>query len=166
MKQYQQTVWFTRSTNMAIQSASHNISVLINTISRIQTNKIILDKTNNIFNYNTTKREDSFILDFVHGSSFLFGNCRKTVLDEDSDCYFCAISTDSPEHQLLHCSELAEYTQQQLLKHLSSQSHYIEEIIAPMKQEIQKAFIDRVRFLIVQHDINHEQAIQQLQANM
>ena len=152
MEKYQQTVWLNKVVKLIDYETSTTNEVLIRSVNRVVDNNIQLNKTINIFNYNTTKKEDSYILDYIHGNSFLFGQCRKRIFNEDTNCYFCNSSPDSPEHQILYCKKLIEQTHNNLVTVLSTPSFFREEIIAPTRKDVQPLFIERIRFLIQQHE--------------
>ena len=119
---------------------------------------IILDHKNSIFRFNTPKHTDSRILDYIHGSSPLFGPIRAKIDPHSVDgteCSFCRWTEDSPYHQLLECPEVQDTTHSQLRTWLPEGDDLplIEEILTPQKDKlgIQEAFISRVEFLIGQH---------------
>ena len=75
-----------------------------------------LDKNNFLFNHRTTKKEDSHIMDFIHGNSPLFGNCRKRMgITNEDKCDFCQQFWDSPSHQLFWCKELQDQSHTNLI---------------------------------------------------
>ena len=117
---------------------------------------ILLDQSNSIFNYSTTKKEDSYICDFLHGNSLIFGNCRRKVLDESDDCYLCTEQSDSSEHQLFHCSRIIDEHngQEDLANGLLNVRNYLNLVIAPNRPNIQqqKLFIDKVKLILKYHD--------------
>ena len=152
MEQYQQKIWLDKVSKLTAHETSATNETLNRCVNRILDKNIKLNKLNNIFNFNTTKREDSYILDFIHGNSYLFGQCRKRIPQNNTSCWFCFSSADSAEHQILHCKKLIEQTHKNLLNILITPSHYREEILAPTRDDIQPIFIERVRFLIQQHD--------------
>ena len=52
---------------------------------------VTLDKANNVFKLCTTKKEDSYIMDFLHENSVIFGQVRAAVLNDPNEnyCPFC-----------------------------------------------------------------------------
>ena len=58
-----------------------------NLICNMDSRSVALDKSSFLFNNKTSKKEDSYIMDFIHGNSPLFGNCRRMGVDEGK-CYF------------------------------------------------------------------------------
>jgi len=98
-------------------------------------------------------------MDFIHGNSLIFGNARASVSngEECSTCDFCNTETDSAIHQISHCTELMDETHGELTSHLNNQlghatSNLIKELIFPMNNQIQLAFIKRIDFLKGQHE--------------
>ena len=123
---------------------------------RMEERNIVLDKDNFLFRFNTTKKQDSHILDYIHGNSLIFGNCRKKLLDEEFSCYFCGTTSDSPDHQLIHCQNLGDETQINLSNTARSPEHAIVESIIPTNQKSQSHFIDRCIFLMEKHEFIEE----------
>ena len=107
-------------------------------------------------NNKTTKREDSYLLDFIHGNSYLFGNCRKRMNFEDHRCYFCQEEDNGPIHQLFFCKEVQDTTHTQLTEVIKNPYDYIQEVLISDNKEVQQAFINSVKLLIGQHDILDE----------
>ena len=96
MTEYQHVIWMKQIRNRTISSkaSSDHDEVLLEVANNILVTKSILSKENSLFNFNTTKEEDSFLLDFIHGNSLIFGNRRKTMLGDDmlALCFFCITS--------------------------------------------------------------------------
>ena len=116
-----------------------------------------LDKNNFLFNHSTTKKEDSHIMDFIHGNSPLFGNCRKRMgITNEDKCDFCQQAWDSPSHQLFWCNELQDQSYANLMEVITNPQSYISEVLFPKEKNVQKRFIERIRFLIDQHELVHE----------
>ena len=116
-----------------------------------------MDKNNFLFNHKTTKKEDSHIMDFIHGNSPLFGNCRKrmSITNEDK-CDFCQQFWDSPLHQLFWCKELQDQSHTNLMEVITNPESYVTEVLLPKDKNVQQRFIERIRFLIDQHDFVYE----------
>ena len=134
-------------------TTNDNVSRMISQMNELNTQ---LDKTNFLFDHNTSKREDSHILDYIHGNSLLFGRCRKAVIRESDTCYFCQRQEDGPLHQLFFCEEVQDSTHNQLMEVVENPDNYIEEVLLPHNRDIQMLFINRVKFLIGQHDFLEE----------
>ena len=155
IQEYQQKIWLDRINNR-IQIRIHtsaNDERLLNIINEIRRTHTILDKDNLIFNHNTTKGEDSVILDYIHGNSFLFGNIRGSRDQQEAPCYFCQEQYDSPQHQLLHCEELKDHTFSTItteIENSNSTACIIEQVV--VTGHLQKPFIERVQFLKGQHE--------------
>ena len=116
-----------------------------------------LDKNNFLFNHRTTKKEDSHIMDFIHGNSPLFGNCRKRMgITTEDKCDFCQQSWDSPSHQLFWCKELQDQSHTNLMEVITNPETYVTEVLFPKKKSVQQRFIERIRFLIDQHELVYE----------
>ena len=128
--------------------------VLTNILSNEETENLQLSKNNFVFNYGTKKELDSYIQDYIHGNSLIFGNIRSSTSNrkESKLCYFCNKEIDSPVHQLLLCTEVAEVTQCNLLRNISSQNEFLKEILFSSSDELHKTFIERVQFLKGQHE--------------
>ena len=152
--QYRQKIWMDYSRNQCEISESNTNDRVIQIIDHIKQEGTILDQSNSLFNHNTTKKEDSFVLDFVHGNSLIFGKCRKAVLQEEDVCYFCNRCGDSAEHQLFFCSVLQDDAHKYLTRAIKSSSMYLTNIIVPnTKQKLnQILFIKRVKNLIALHE--------------
>jgi len=110
-----------------------------------------------LFRFQTPKGLDSYLMDYIHGNCYIFGNVRASVSrrTEPASCYFCNESIDSPLHQLLECTEVAEVTQRNLINDegVTQTQHLLKELIFPTTKTTQRAFIERVNFLKDQHDI-------------
>lgn len=116
-----------------------------------------LDKSTFLFKHGTSKREDSHVLDYIHGNSLLFGNCRMRMnMEDDSACYFCQEQDDGPIHQLFYCKEVQDSTHADLINAIQNPQDYIQEILLPGNRNTQRAFINRVKFLMGQHDFREE----------
>ena len=98
-------------------------------------------------------------MDYMHGSSFIFGNIRSTIdkEEEKNNCYFCNGNNDNPEHQLLDCTEVADITHQNFRNRIENMQQYVEEILVPKNKNIQESFIDRIKFLKGQHEFLEEE---------
>ena len=73
---YQQKIWMDRIQNriQIRHHSSENDEKVLNVIKKVEATKVQLNKDNSLFNKNTTKKEDSVIMDYIHGSSLIFGN--------------------------------------------------------------------------------------------
>ena len=98
-------------------------------------------------------------MDNMHGSSLIFGNIRSTIdKDKEEDfCYFCNNTNDSPGHQLLACTEVADLTHDKLQQQIDGTQQYVEEIVLPKDKTLQSIFIDRIIFLKGQHEFLEEE---------
>ena len=115
---------------------------------------VLLGKKNFVFRHGTNKELDSRMLDFIHGSSPIFGNTRKIMgISQNNRCYFCEHPRDNAEHQLIHCEEVQDDTHYNFQAAMNgSETHsYLEEILIPKNDSIQRNFIERVEFLWGQH---------------
>ena len=116
-----------------------------------------LNGDNFLFNHNTTKGLDSYMMDYIHGNSFIFGNVRASISkgEKPSTCYFCNTETDSATHQIEQCTEVEENTHRELLTQLNSpgaSGNIIKDLIFPLNDRVQLAFIERIDFLKGQHE--------------
>ena len=74
---------------------------------------------------------------------------------------WCNSMEDSPEHQLVECKEIQDDTHKQLVDSCMTSGHIGEilcNILAPYDSanQLQKSFIERVAFLMEQHDFVEE----------
>ena len=119
----------------------------------MQSQNLIVDKNNFLFNHGTTKAEDSYILDYIHGNSLIFGNTRATHLDEENKCYFCQEKYDSRQHQLLDCKEVEDNSHRTFESCIRDKKNYLLDVLSSDRKEgKQTAFIERVKFLKGQHE--------------
>ena len=133
---------------------------LIIYIREARVKNITLKSRNLLFRHGTTKYIDSRLLDFIHGSSPLFGTMRAKLDNNQAHraCFFCNIDSDSPEHQLLECQEVMDNTHQRLqMNGLDiALPSLIAKLFVPSSTDtainIQRAFIDRVAFLADQQE--------------
>jgi hypothetical protein len=151
---YQQKIWADRIINRAQirNHTSSNDQKVMEIARKMRSEDLVLNKNNFIFNHSTTKAEDSYIMDYIHGSSAIFGNTRASI-DKDASldvCYFCNNRGDSPEHQLIRCIEVEEHTHRSLRNSLQNGNNYVEEIVD--NAELQRTFIKRILFLKGQHE--------------
>ena len=162
MNSYQQKIWMDRIKNRSQlkKHSFHNDEVVFQIASDAETNKLALNKNNFLFNHSTTKKQDSMIMDYVHGSSLIFGNIRQTVCRaKDSKCYFCHEDYDTPEHQLLNCPEVKDETYSQLCELMNTSQGYLSQILLPTNRHVQLGFIKRIIFLLGQHEFVEEMSI-------
>ena len=152
IQNYQQKIWLDRIKNR-IQLKSHtsdNDVKVINIINCLQSNKVTLDKENFLFSFNTTKAEDSIIMDFIHTNSSIFGNTRQRLnLTTSATCEFCNIMPDSPEHQLFNCSHTKSSTRDDLDDYFPKelQQDYVPTVLTSKDKKLQETFIKQVIFL-------------------
>ena len=153
---YQKHIWERLITNQLSIAGSNptndNTSKLISGID----DAIGFDRKDFLFNHGTSKREDSFILDYIHGNSLLFGNCRKRMQLGEDRCYFCQKEEDGPFHQLFMCEDVQDSTHSKLISVIQNPLNYVQEVLIPNNQEVQFQFIERIRFLMGQHDLVEE----------
>ena len=122
--------------------------------SYLKSSGTLLGKNNFVFRHGTNKELDSRIMDYIHGSSPLFGNTRTIMgISQDNKCYFCNNPGDSAEHQLMNCKEVQDDTYHNFQTAMNgSETHsYIEELLIPKNDSIQRNFVERVEFLWGQH---------------
>lgn len=154
---YQRHRWMEMLTNqMEVAGSSASNEEVSKIISCLDHPGTRFDKTTFLFNHRTSKREDSHILDFIHGNSLLFGKSRKSVLLEEDICYFCQQPGDGPIHQLFNCEEVKDESYYRLMEAIQNPKEYVNELLLPMNKDVQPLFIDRVKFLLGQHDFIEE----------
>ena len=113
----------------------------------------MMDKTTFLFNYGTTKAEDSYILDYIHGNSLIFGNKRERHLNEDNKCYFCQTHYDNRHHQLFECEEVQDETHKAFKEKLGCERNDLVEVLGSKRSEGKHiTFVERVKFLKGQHE--------------
>ena len=158
MAKYQQYIWLTDSLNHCLrhEESCSNDNVK-NIISHINSQEILLNHANSIFTHKTTKKEDGFLLDYMHGNSLIFGKCRKNLPQYQvaSHCYFCGNYEDSAEHQLFHCKEVQDNTISEFTSKFPVPNLFLNEIIVSTDHRDsshQKIFINRVRKLLDKHN--------------
>ena len=95
------------------------------------------------------------MLDFIHGNSLIFGECRRKVGMDDETCYFCNGGGDSAEHQLFFCNSNFEEYQENIETGILQPGNYLENILAPTKYKfhVQKCFINKIKSLLKLHEI-------------
>ena len=153
MKIYEQDIWLNQTYNyLKTSPASENNDTAIAVIESMKEKGVQFSKDNNIFNNSTSKKVDSFIMDYIHGNSLIFGNCRAKVLSESNNCDFCNREGDHKLHQMLQCEEVADLTHSKLITALGSNKKFVDDILTSKNNNIQKMFIDRVTFLAGQHE--------------
>ena len=129
-------------------------SKILGITTKLKDSGTLLGKDNFVFRHNTSKELDSRIMDYIHGSSPLFGNTRKVMgLSTEDGCNFCTHSGDSPEHQLLKCKEVQDGTYEEFVALMegSYPDSYLEEVLIPKNCNTQRNFVNRVDFLWGQH---------------
>ena len=141
--------------------SSDKDELLMKIISRLQSNETLSRKTIKdhwIFNNNTTRRSDSYLLDFLHGNSLIFGNVRKRVNDQETDtCQFCKKQQDSAVHQLFYCGYLEDETREELMDKIQNLESYQEDILFPEDKQILYAFIRRIAYIEEKHESFQEE---------
>ena len=160
---YQQKIWTDRIQNR-IQIRPKSLEMdetLMNIIRRMHKKEILLNKHNYLFNYSTTKMEDSFIMDYIHGNSLLFGTVRRKLDErEDGKCYFCnTLAVDDPAHQMLECEEVKDVTYNDLKHHIIDINTLVQDVIVPNSKIVQSSYINRVKFLKGQHESLDEEEL-------
>ena len=86
-----------------------------------------------------------------------FGNVRASVQRTavPTVCYFCNTEVDSAQHQLEYCTEVKDHTHEELLIQLNTPSasgNLLKDLIFPLDDRIQLAFINRIASLKDQHN--------------
>ena len=154
IQEYQQFLWLENSAKQCVNSQSHTDNKVMDIINYVKEEGTLLNQKSSIIHHSKTKKEDSFVLDYIHGNSVIFGKCRMNAFQEQECCYFCYENCDSAEHQLLHCDELKDSNYAQFLSHFPPASKYWIKLIAPKSNDSdeQKIFIDKVKYLIQKHD--------------
>ena len=159
---YRQKIWLENIQNKMLYKkiSNHKTSKLFNLVSKMNNNNILLNKENFLFRHYTTKAEDSQIMDFIHGSSFFFGNIRYVMGEsEDKTCYFCNVFIDSPEHQLFECPVVQDSSDMFPLESISEKSNedYLSIFLTPTSKTdgytMQLSFIKRIKFLSKNHKL-------------
>ena len=157
IQKYQEHRWKRlRTSQISVLESTNTYDNVENLICNMDSRSVALDKSSFLFNNKTTKKEDSYIMDFIHGNSPLFGNCRRRMGVDEGKCYFCQSMEDSPLHQLFVCKEVQDSTFDDLLEVITDPSSYVTEVLLPKNQIIQQRFIERIRFLIDQHEFIYE----------
>ena len=154
IKQYEMFLWAERNKNRAFlrKHSSDADETVMELMKKMQQTNVLLNKNNFLFNHNTSKEEDSFILDYIHGNSLIFGHNRHKHLGEENVCSFCNETQDGRVHQLSECKEVQDETYQAYTRSIEDHQNYIIEILSSDEKEKQTAFIDRVKFLKGQHE--------------
>ena len=155
--QHQQNIWIDHIRNKLMQKTTTRTNLKVTQIiDKLSRTSIILHNNNSLFNHGTSKKEDSIIMDYLHGNSLLFGRNRYTITGDESEkhCVFCDCPIDTPKHQLLECNKLADSTQYAFASSMinSRYSDYIQEVLVPTDKKIQNIFIERIRFMVPKQD--------------
>ena len=114
-----------------------------------------------VFNKTSTRKDDSTLMDFLHGHATRFSNFAAQVKHGSSDrnpyyCKYCDKSPDSPEHQLLYCSAF-ECQERSILKEaLTDYSRFNLEVILSDNSDIFDKFRNVVAFISDKSDDNNE----------
>ena len=154
IKEYEMFSWAERNRNRAIlrKSTSDADETVMELMTKMRQKNALLNKNNFLFNHNTSKDEDSFILDYIHGNSLIFGNNRNRHLGEENVCSFCNETQDGRVHQLSECKKVQDETHQAYIISIKDHQNYIVEILSSDEKDKQTAFINRVKFLKGQHE--------------
>ena len=169
MAKYQQTAWFqyidNRLQHKTTTGTLGSEGLLREIMTEARNKNITLKPKNMLFTHGTTKYVDSRLLDFIHGSSPLFGSMR-VKLDNSNQgcrsCFFCNVDADSPGHQIFECLEVRDETYHRLRKcgQNMESTNLMAKCIVPSSadttMDIQRAFIDRVAFLADQQESMHD----------
>ena len=85
IKQYEMFFWAEKNKNRAFlrKHSSDADETVMELMKKMQQTNVLLNKNNFLFNHNTSKEEDSFILDYFHGNSFIFPHNRHGHLGEE-----------------------------------------------------------------------------------
>ena len=159
MERYQTFIWINRVKSQC-QVRNRPSQMDFSLLEMIQADDITnyqFNGRNFLFSHNTTKGLDSFIMDYIHGNSLIFGNVRASVQGTavPTVCYFCNTEVDSAQHQLEYCTEVKDHTHEELLIQLNTPSasgNLLKDLIFPLDDRIQLAFINRIAFLKDQHN--------------
>ena len=159
MERYQTFIWINRVKSQC-QVRNRPSQMDFSLLEMIQADDITnyqFNGRNFLFSHNTTKGLDSFIMDYIHGNSLIFGNVRASVQRTavPTVCYFCNTEVDSAQHQLEYCTEVKDHTHEELLIQLNTPSasgNLLKDLIFPLDDRIQLAFINRIAFLKDQHN--------------
>ena len=75
---------------------------------------------------------------------------------DEGKCYFCQSMEDNPLHQLFLCKEVQDSIFYDHLEVITDPSSNVTEVLLPRNQIIQQRFIEKIRFLIDQHEFIYE----------
>ena len=107
----------------------------------------------NLFNNGTTRKNDSYLCDYMHGNSLIFGKKPKKGIKSKAMCKFCTNTTDSAAHQLFYCEELKDESRDLLINELNNIDNYQAEVLIPFNDNtVQNTFIKRVIYLQSRHE--------------
>ena len=144
---YQEHRWKSLATSrLNVLGSSNTNDKMESLLLNMDSHSKNLDKNNFLFNHGTTKKEDSHIMDFTHGNSPLF----------EDKCDVCQQFWDSPLHQLFWCKELEDQSHTNLMEVITNSESYVTEVLFPKKKNVQQRFIERIRFLMDQHELVYE----------
>ena len=142
-------IWLERTYNRCItkaRSTSHDSAIC----EAISNDEIQLSKATYIFGHSTTRKMDTRLAEFIHGSSTAFQNFNASLDSQNSSiCLYCKRDYDSPEHQLLHCEALDDQNRRKLLEIVSnsSKSTTLSELVFCGTAHTHKLLYDRVKYL-------------------
>ena len=74
----------------------------------------------------------------------------------DDSCYFCQNHGDDPLHQLFRCEEVQDNSYSNLLEVIVNPQDYVNEVLLSRDRTVQKRFIERIGFLMEQHQLVYE----------
>ena len=164
--QYQQKIWLediVKKYNSKTACTANGL-ISMETAKDILQRGIKLTKHNSIFNFNTSKKEDSYIMDYLHGNSVIFGHSKAVVSNDLSEdiCPFCSNNGDTAHHQLYECEGTKDHTYKQLITALQNDKlDYMTinsgRIIVPKSKNLQHAFITRIQSLMNQHELHEHE---------
>ena len=75
---------------------------------------------------------------------------------DEGKCQFCQSMEDNSLLQLFVCKEVQDSTFDDLLEVITNPLSYVTEVLLPKNHIIQQRFIERIRFLINQHEFINE----------
>ena len=156
VSRYETVLWMKKLLNKASIQRHHSpIDIVVEGIAtKVLTSEMAFSKENFIFNHNTSKDEDSFIMDYIHGNSSIFGKRQlEDASPNTSNCHFCGKfwKDNTPGHQLFRCSKVMDKTQSNLNNTIKSEENYLEEVLTADEKKVHTCFIKRVQYLMMQH---------------
>ena len=110
-----------------------------------------------LFNKTSTRKEDSILMDFLHGHATRFSNFAVKVKHGNSNrntCKHCKDSSDSPQHQLLHCIAFEGQERSSFKERLTNHSKFNLEVILSDDSDIYDKFRNVVKFISNKPDVD------------